>query len=153
MRYGMWMSQGRGLLPRALSFARNAPGLTAGGGPGPVAARIMGRADTAASVPLSGLLVRHRPTRPRSAGASEYWLPPSFSTGWRRFSTKAGLLDVPLLGLRHGSATLMLAAGVADVVAAQIMGHADTRILRRYQDVVPDLTRDAAARMSSILAE
>jgi len=47
----------------------------------------------------------------------------------------------------------MLAAGVADVVAAQIMGHADTRILRRYQDVVPDLTRDAAARMSSILAE
>jgi integrase len=91
--------------------------------------------------------------RGEGRGDGEHWLPPSFSTGWSRFAAKAGLFDVPLLGLRRGSATLMLASGVPDVVAAQIMGHADARILRRYQDIVPELTRDAAARMSTILGE
>ena len=80
------------------------------------------------------------------------WIPPSFSTGWRRFAAKAGFVDIPLLGLRHGSATLMLAAGVPDPVAARIMGHADTRILRRYQDVVPELKREAAAKMGELLS-
>jgi integrase len=84
-------------------------------------------------------------------GDGDFWIPPSFSTGWRRFAAKAGFLDVPLLGLRHGSATLMLAAGVPDPVAAQIMGHADTRILRRYQDVVPELKREAASKMGELL--
>jgi hypothetical protein len=36
-------------------------------------------------------------------------------------------------------------------VAAKILGHADTRILRRYQDVVDELQRDAAARMDRLL--
>jgi integrase len=45
----------------------------------------------------------------------------------------------------------MLAAGVPDPVAAQIMGHADTRILRRYQDVVPELKREAASKMGELL--
>jgi hypothetical protein len=31
------------------------------------------------------------------------------------------------------------------------MGHSDTRILRRYQDVVPELFRDAAHRMGEAL--
>lgn len=31
------------------------------------------------------------------------------------------------------------------------MGHADTRILARYQDVVSELQRDAAARMDQLL--
>jgi integrase len=54
-------------------------------------------------------------------------------------------------GLRHGAATLMLAAGVADTVALEVMGHADTRILRHYQQVVDELKRDAAARMDALL--
>jgi hypothetical protein len=31
------------------------------------------------------------------------------------------------------------------------MGHADTRILARYRDVVSELQRDAAARMDELL--
>ena len=31
------------------------------------------------------------------------------------------------------------------------MGHADTRILRRYQDVVPELKREAASKMGELL--
>jgi hypothetical protein len=33
------------------------------------------------------------------------------------------------------------------------MGHADTRILRRYQDVVNELKLDAAARMDALLGD
>ena len=31
------------------------------------------------------------------------------------------------------------------------MGHADTRILARYQDVVSELQRDVASRMDALL--
>jgi hypothetical protein len=41
--------------------------------------------------------------------------------------------------------------GVPDTVAMRSMGHADTRILARYQDVVSELQRDAAARMDQLL--
>jgi hypothetical protein len=45
----------------------------------------------------------------------------------------------------------MLAGGVPDAVAIKIMGHADTKILRRYQEVVDELQRDAAAWMDGLL--
>jgi integrase len=79
------------------------------------------------------------------------WQPPSFSTGWARFAAKAGFPEITFHGLRHGAATLMLAAGVPDPVAVRVMGHADARILRRYQEVVPQLLKDAAARMDGLL--
>jgi integrase len=84
-------------------------------------------------------------------GIGNPWLPASFSTGWRRFSKAHGFDGVTFHGLRHGAATLLLAAGVPDAVAIALMGHADTAILRRYQDVVSDLRRDAAARMDALL--
>jgi hypothetical protein len=34
-----------------------------------------------------------------------------------------------------------------------IMGHVDTRILTRYQDVVPELMRDAVDRMDALFGE
>lgn len=84
-------------------------------------------------------------------GIGEPWLPASFSTGFARFAKAHRLGDVTFHGLRHGAATLLLAAGVPDAVAASIMGHADTRILQRYQDVIPELRRDAAIRMDGLL--
>lgn len=83
-------------------------------------------------------------------GTGGPWSPPSFSTAWRRFSRRRGF-DVTFHGLRHGAATLLLAAGVPDAVAITVLGHADTRILRRYQDVIEELRRDAAARMDAPL--
>lgn len=53
--------------------------------------------------------------------------------------------------LRHGHATMLLAGGVSDAVAIKLMGHADTEILRRYQEVVDELQRDAARRMDRLL--
>ena len=86
-------------------------------------------------------------------GDGKPFQPASFSGMWRRFARDHGFLSVTFHGLRHGSATLLLAAGVPDAVAAKVLGHADTRILRRYQDVVDELQRDAAARMDRLLGE
>jgi integrase len=79
------------------------------------------------------------------------WQPATFSGAWKDFANEHGFTGITFHGLRHGAATLLLAAGVPDTVAMRSMGHADTRILARYQDVVSELQRDAAARMDSLL--
>ena len=84
-------------------------------------------------------------------GIGPPWQPATFSGAWRDFAKARGFEEVTFHGLRHGTATLLLAAGVPDAVAAAIMGHADTKILRRYQDVVAELKRDAAASMDKLL--
>jgi hypothetical protein len=48
---------------------------------------------------------------------------------------------------------LLLAAGVPDAVVIEIMGHADMRILKRYQDVIPDLQRHALGRLEALLTD
>ena len=84
-------------------------------------------------------------------GIGARWLPASFSTGWRRFAAAHGFGGITFHGLRHGAATLLLASGVSDAVAIKMMGHADTKILQRYQEVVDELQRDAAMRMDRLL--
>jgi integrase len=84
-------------------------------------------------------------------GIGDPWMPPSFSTAWRRFAVVHGFDGITFHGLRHGAATLLLAAGVPDTVALEVMGHADRRILRHYQEVVDELKQDAAAKMESLL--
>lgn len=64
-------------------------------------------------------------------------------------------LRVPRLtahGLRHTSATLMLASGVPPKVAAERLGHADpTLFTNLYSHVTPTMQRDAAERIGSLL--
>jgi integrase len=79
------------------------------------------------------------------------WVPPSFSKAWSAFAKRTGLGDIGFHELRHGAATLMLAAGIPDAVAIEMMGHRDTRILRRYQKVVDRLKREAANKMDELL--
>lgn len=88
------------------------------------------------------------------------WEPSKFSKRWARFARDHGLrgktrtgdiATVTFHGLRHGAATLMLTARLPDRVVIDVMGHADTRILRRYQDVVPELRREAARTIDALL--
>jgi integrase len=81
----------------------------------------------------------------------EPFQPASFSGMWKDWAEAHRFAGITFHGLRHGAATLLLAAGVPDTVAMRTMGHADTRILARYQDVVSDLQRDAATRMDDLL--
>jgi len=81
----------------------------------------------------------------------EPFQPASFSSMWKDWASANGFAGITFHTLRHGAATLLLAAGVSDTVAMRTMGHADTRILARYQDVVSELQRDAAVRMDTLL--
>ena len=71
------------------------------------------------------------------------------SRGLGRFAATHGFGGITFHGLRHGAATLLLAGGVSEAVAIKLMGHADTKILRR--EVVDELQRDAATRMNRLL--
>jgi integrase len=64
-------------------------------------------------------------------------------------------LELPRLtahGLRHTSATLMLANGVPPKVAAERLGHADpTLFMTLYSHVTPTMQRDAAEKIGTAL--
>jgi integrase len=71
--------------------------------------------------------------------------PGKVSALFERLVAQAGLPPIRLHDLRHGAATLMLAAGVDVKVVSETLGHADTQITRDiYQAVLDDLSRAAA---------
>ena len=73
----------------------------------------------------------------------------------KRLGRESGQLGLPRLtahGLRHTCATLMLAGGVQAKVAAERLGHADTRMFSNvYSHVTPTMQRDAADRLGDAL--
>jgi len=75
----------------------------------------------------------------------------------RMLGTYTKELDLPRLtahGLRHTSATLMLAGGVPPKVAAERLGHSDpTLFTNLYSHVTPTMQREAAERIGALLFE
>lgn len=73
----------------------------------------------------------------------------------KRLARESEQLDLPRLtakGLRHTCATLMLAGGVQPKVAAERLGHADTRMFSNvYSHVTPTMQREAADRLGKTL--
>lgn len=68
---------------------------------------------------------------------------------FRRARERAKLRnDLTLYSYRHSEATRLLAAGTPDILAAKILGHSDTRMLRRYAHPQLSLLREAMARAS-----
>jgi integrase len=86
----------------------------------------------------------------RPSGGSFH--PQTLSKRLARTSTKFGLPRLTADGLRHTSATLMLANGVPPKVAAERLGHADpTLFMNLYSHVTPTMQRDAATAIGSAL--
>lgn len=68
------------------------------------------------------------------------------------YTAELGLPRLTAHGLRHTSATLMLATGVPPKVAAERLGHADpTLFANLYSHVTPTMQRDAAAKIGGAL--
>ncbi|MEV3853104.1 tyrosine-type recombinase/integrase [Streptomyces sp. NPDC050095] len=71
--------------------------------------------------------------------------PAKVSLMFARQVEAAGLPPVRLHDLRHGAATLALAAGVDIKIVSEMLGHSDTHITRDlYQSVLDELAREAA---------
>ncbi|HUP76809.1 MAG TPA: tyrosine-type recombinase/integrase [Acidimicrobiales bacterium] len=69
-----------------------------------------------------------------------------------QLTVECGLPRLTAHGLRHTSATLMLASGVAPKVAAERLGHADATLFSNlYSHVTPTMQREAAERIGAAL--
>ncbi|MGW1434711.1 tyrosine-type recombinase/integrase [Streptomyces griseus] len=69
-----------------------------------------------------------------------------------RLVAEADLPPIRLHDLRHGAATLMIAAGVDIKVVSETLGHSDSRITRDiYQSVLDDLAHAAAAAVVKLV--
>ena len=84
--------------------------------------------------------------------AGGYYHPQYLSRVLGEISTETGLPRLTAHGLRHTSATLMLAQGVPPKVAAERLGHADTTLFANlYSHVTPTMQREAAAQIGNAL--
>ena len=85
----------------------------------------------------------------------EYWFNPCPAMLRREFPKVVGAAGVRLIkvhGTRHTAATLLLQAAVPVPVVAQRLGHADvTETLNTYAHALPDMQRDAAAKLGVLL--
>jgi integrase len=69
-----------------------------------------------------------------------------------RTTEELGLPRLSAHGLRHTSATLMLASGIPPKVAAERLGHSDPSLfLNLYSHVTPTMQRDAAEKIGQAL--
>jgi integrase len=73
---------------------------------------------------------------------------------FHRFLERAGIPQRRFHDLRHSCASLLLAQGVSARVVMEILGHSQIALtMNTYTHVVPELRRDAAARMESLLEQ
>jgi integrase len=78
--------------------------------------------------------------------------PRRVSTAFQRAREAAGVPRIPLHGLRHSAATMMLAQGVPLAVISEWLGHAGISVTaQHYAAIVPQLARDAARAMDKAL--
>ena len=86
--------------------------------------------------------------------AGGHYHPQTISKRLARESELVGLPRLTAHGLRHTCATLMLAGGVPPKVAAERLGHADTRMFSNvYSHVTPTMQQDAADKLGEALFE
>jgi integrase len=70
---------------------------------------------------------------------------------WRNLLKAAKVDHRRLHDARHSAATMLLAQGVPTRVVMQILGHSQISVTMRYQHVVDEMQRDAAAKTSAAL--
>ena len=78
--------------------------------------------------------------------------PSNLSKGFKTLLQEAGLPSIRLHDLRHTAATLMLTQGVSPRVVMETLGHSQISLtMNTYSHVLPELKREAAARMNKFL--
>ncbi|WP_330319308.1 site-specific integrase [Streptomyces platensis] len=71
---------------------------------------------------------------------------------FERLVAATGLPPIRLHDLRHGAATLMLAADIDIKIVSDTLGHSDTRITRDiYQSVLPQVGKNAAEATAKLV--
>lgn len=69
----------------------------------------------------------------------------------KRLLEKAGLPDVRFHDLRHGAATVLLAAGVPLKVVSELLGHSSVAITADiYAHVLPEMQQEVVRKMDDL---
>jgi integrase len=80
--------------------------------------------------------------------------PEFFSRDFAKLARKAKVRVIRLHDLRHTAASLMLAAGEAPKVVAEILGDSSTTItMEVYQHLMPGMSEAAGERLTSLLSK
>jgi integrase len=80
------------------------------------------------------------------------WHPGQVSDWFLRVARAAGLPPITLHGLRHGAASLALAAGTDVKIVSSELGHATTHFTQdTYQSVFPDVAKATAEATAALL--
>ena len=80
------------------------------------------------------------------------WHPSHVSDWFARISRAAGLPPITLHGLRHGAASMALAAGTDVKVVSAELGHSTAHFTQdTYQTVFPDVAKAAAEATAALL--
>jgi integrase len=78
--------------------------------------------------------------------------PETLSRQFTKLSSKAGLRSIRLHDTRHTAASLMLAAGDAPKVEAELLGHSSPTItVNVYQHLMPGMGEAAGSRLTGLL--
>lgn len=111
------------------------------------------------SIPLGAPAIAIFASLPR---AGETWVFPDpkhpeepirgLDWAWVRLRTSAGLVDLRVHDLRHSFASAGLSTGQALPIIGKILGHAHQSSTARYAHLAEDPVRDAAERISSVVA-
>jgi integrase len=75
----------------------------------------------------------------------------NFRLRFANFLKKHGLPKTRFHDLRHFSATIMLKKGVPDKIAAEMLGHANTSITKRYQHIIDGMDSTPAKVLDSVV--
>lgn len=80
--------------------------------------------------------------------------PQTVTAAFKRIAIELGIPTIGVHGLRHSSATMMLASGISPKVVSQRLGHASVSItLDTYSHVLPAHDQAAADFIGHSLAE
>ncbi len=75
------------------------------------------------------------------------------STAWRRLLERADVPHVPLHAARNTTGSLLMAAGVPDKLAAEILGHGSIKVTQKhYQQGDSGLRRAAIAQLEAYVS-
>jgi site-specific recombinase XerD len=77
--------------------------------------------------------------------------PDAHSKAWKALLRRTGVRDARLHDARHSAATYLLVQGVDARTVMDIMGWSQLSMTQRYQHVIPELKREAADRIDSLL--
>lgn len=85
------------------------------------------------------------------AGTAKHGSIVNYKSAWRRILERAGVAYIPVHGLRHNAASMLVAAGVPLLTVGRLLGHKDSRTTEKYAHHRGDQLRQASGALGNLI--